>query len=483
MPSGKDYASRLQEETRRTLATHIHGFEQELRTLQSSLAASVAQIAQRLAPILEIEIPAVEAIISDAVSERALEGARRRADEMLHLAHFAHDLRRKETQEEILISLLDGAHRYAPRLALFVTRGAQFVGWSSRGFTEEAAQKLNKCVFALSETPLLRNALEADGLTTAHDLSRETVLPQLLSGGMEGPWHAFPMKAIGRPVAVLLASAAEGRGCDLEPLCILMDLTGLCVENMALKVLHEIKVARSSASVPAAHRAAGEPAVEAVPAAAAGVAAKPVAEAPLMTPAEAPIPHNVPQQGTPEAAVPPELHVEPGAQEAESHAVILEPPPAADSGLEAGQPPEACESAAAVPEREQPPPTVAEAAADEMEPPAPEAPEPVRTAVLREVQPLTEEEKLHADARRFARLLASEIKLYNEQRVMEGRNNRDLYTRLKRDIDRSRDMYEKRVSPLVSRKVDYFHDEVIRILGDNDPSTLGGDYPGPRVEG
>ncbi len=109
-------------------------------------------------------------------------------------------------------------------------------------------------------------------------------------------------------------------------------------------------------------------------------------------------------------------------------------------------------------------------------------PETVRTAVLREVQPLTEEEKIHADAKRFARLLASEIKLYNEQRVEEGRANRDIYVRLKRDIDRSRDMYEKRVSPLVSRKVDYFHDELIRVLGDNDPASLGSDYPGPRVE-
>jgi hypothetical protein len=65
---------------------------------------------------------------------------------------------------------------------------------------------------------------------------------------------------------------------------------------------------------------------------------------------------------------------------------------------------------------------------------------------------------------------------------MEGRENRDLYLRLKRDIDRSREMYEKRVSPTVARKIDYFHDEIIRILGDNDPTTLGSDYPGPRVE-
>lgn len=105
-----------------------------------------------------------------------------------------------------------------------------------------------------------------------------------------------------------------------------------------------------------------------------------------------------------------------------------------------------------------------------------------KPAAPREVQKPSEEEKLHSDAKRFARLLVSEIKLYNEQRVVEGRANRDVYVRLKRDIDRSRDMYEKRVSPAVSRRVDYFHDEIVRILGENDASALGSDYPGPRVE-
>lgn len=99
-----------------------------------------------------------------------------------------------------------------------------------------------------------------------------------------------------------------------------------------------------------------------------------------------------------------------------------------------------------------------------------------------EDSPAGEDERLHADAKRFARLLVSEIKLYNETHVTEGRQNQDLYLRLKRDIDRSREMYEKRVSPTVADRIDYFHDEIVRILGDNDPSTLGSDYPGPRIE-
>jgi hypothetical protein len=103
------------------------------------------------------------------------------------------------------------------------------------------------------------------------------------------------------------------------------------------------------------------------------------------------------------------------------------------------------------------------------------APPPARSAAL------DEEEKLHNDARRFARLLVSEIKLYNEQKVAEGRRNNDLYDRLKEDIDRSRQMYEKRVTPTVAARFDYFYDELVNTLAEGDPVKLGSDHPGPSV--
>lgn len=110
-----------------------------------------------------------------------------------------------------------------------------------------------------------------------------------------------------------------------------------------------------------------------------------------------------------------------------------------------------------------------------------EQPETPEAVPISEAQRLAEEERLHADAKRFARLLVSEIKLYNEQRVLEGRQNKDIYVRLKKDIDRSREMYDKRVPASVSRTIDYFNEELVRILGDSDPSTLGSEYPGPRI--
>jgi hypothetical protein len=89
-----------------------------------------------------------------------------------------------------------------------------------------------------------------------------------------------------------------------------------------------------------------------------------------------------------------------------------------------------------------------------------------------------EEKRLHTDARRFARLLVSEIKLYNEQKVQEGRTKGDIYERLREDIDRSRQMYDKRVASPVAARYDYFHQELVNTLAEGDSAKLGGGYPG-----
>lgn len=87
-----------------------------------------------------------------------------------------------------------------------------------------------------------------------------------------------------------------------------------------------------------------------------------------------------------------------------------------------------------------------------------------------------EERDRHNKARRFARLLVSEIKLYNEQKVLEGRESADLYDRLREAIDRSREMYEKRVDDTVSSKFDYFHYELVTNLAEGDEAKLGENY-------
>jgi hypothetical protein len=76
-------------------------------------------------------------------------------------------------------------------------------------------------------------------------------------------------------------------------------------------------------------------------------------------------------------------------------------------------------------------------------------------------------------ARRYARLLVSEIKLYNEGAVRLGRQNRDLLDRLRPEIERARRLYEERVPGNVPARATYFDDELVQTLADGDPGLLG----------
>jgi chemotaxis protein histidine kinase CheA len=76
-------------------------------------------------------------------------------------------------------------------------------------------------------------------------------------------------------------------------------------------------------------------------------------------------------------------------------------------------------------------------------------------------------------ARRYARLLVSEIRMYHEPLVDAGRRSRDLRSRLGGEIDRARRLYEERVPQIVRDRSDYFEQELIRTLADGDRSLLG----------
>jgi hypothetical protein len=89
----------------------------------------------------------------------------------------------------------------------------------------------------------------------------------------------------------------------------------------------------------------------------------------------------------------------------------------------------------------------------------------------------SEEDELHKKARRFAKLLVEEIKLYNQPRVEEGRQHKDLYDRLKVDIEKSRSTYDKRYAESPVASADYFTQELIRILAENDASLMGASFP------
>ncbi len=84
-----------------------------------------------------------------------------------------------------------------------------------------------------------------------------------------------------------------------------------------------------------------------------------------------------------------------------------------------------------------------------------------------------EDAEVHRKAQRFARLLTDEIKLYNQAKVAEGRKHKDLYDRLKEDIEKSRATYFKRYGNTAAGTGDYFNHELIRSLAEDDVSLMG----------
>jgi hypothetical protein len=443
MPSAQDCAERLREQAYRTLLPQIRDLEQELHTFNNSLSSGFHQLGQRLDALSHIELPTTEPVLNEILGDVIRETDNRASDLLL----FAHTLRQKETQEEILSLLLDGAHKYFPRTALFAVRGSRFVGWSSRGYPGGLEDTIRSCTFLRSEAAKLEEVLNTEGPVTIAGF-QECAPLDFLNGKSRGVHCLIPLRVLQRPVALLLAEGLEDSPNDRNVLSILAEFATLRLENIALRILYQLTASKPEFEFPVQ----AETAVPSAP----SIAAEPAA-----TPAHPAIALAGPRE-EPE-------HVLESRSDPELEESVQTPLPEAEMAAEAEQ------GQIDIPGSH----AEIEAQASEPEPLKVQAQEP---QPAQDTRPLPEEEKLHSDAKRFARLLVSEIKLYNEHHVVGGRENRDLYLRLKRDIDRSREMYEKRVSPQVSRKIDYFHDEIIRILGDNDPSTLGSDYPGPRVE-
>lgn len=77
-------------------------------------------------------------------------------------------------------------------------------------------------------------------------------------------------------------------------------------------------------------------------------------------------------------------------------------------------------------------------------------------------------------ARRYARLLLSEIRMYHQPLVDAGRRSGNLLARLGGEIDRARRLYEARVPSSVAARAEYFEEELVQTLAGGDRSVLGG---------
>ncbi|HYX90660.1 MAG TPA: hypothetical protein VE782_03810 [Myxococcaceae bacterium] len=75
---------------------------------------------------------------------------------------------------------------------------------------------------------------------------------------------------------------------------------------------------------------------------------------------------------------------------------------------------------------------------------------------------MTEEEKTKAI--RLARAIASDISLYNEQKIIKGIEQDNLFDVLKDEIEEGRELYKSRVSAEIFKTTNYFERAIVDIV-------------------
>lgn len=473
----------LEDSLRREIESHLESrltaVKQEITTLQSLLNESLSSFLERQADV-QTDASLIAAITEHlhAAHERgvelaASESSRAKASSDMAIVKAAiGDINEQKSQAEILKALVNRSSSFAPRVAFFVIKGDQAAGWRGRGFEgtvgDDAIQQIS---FSVNADTVVGSA--AKGLATwsggpgSH--SEDHLLTNRLGEEPAQRIVAIPLTVRGRAVAVLYADSAalDSESINLEALETLVTVSGMAVELLS-----------------ASSRGAAAPkrAVEEAPAPA------PVEEQPSYEPASE---YSATPKPEPESTPEPSFS---GADTIQSYEPAYEPTPAYES-----TPVESASFVDAVPV-EEPAGVFEDSSATEEQPvvmgeePPAWTPTPVEASTAAPPRrrygqdadlPVEvhgdEERRLHNDARRFARLLISEIKLYNEQKVAEGRSEHDLYDRLKEYIDRSREMYDKRVKGEVANRYDYFHSELVNTLAEGDASKLGAHYPGATV--
>jgi len=394
--------------------------------------------------------------------------------------------------EQVFAVLTEEAAELGVRAAIFDVRGKAAWGASAHGFGPALSENsLRALIVPLNQESLFRRVCETAGHVEANaeSLKKNRNVYDKLKPVPHAPVLLVPVRSAGTVAAIFYADLGEkDEPLPVNALLILAEFAGAQIDRLiALSGGFSPDEAGQESEAPSEAEVDGAEARVEVAAPTERVAEEASAGVP---PVEEPVhveTHVEPTaaESLTRATEEPDVH-EPVAVEAaaEVHAAVVEhtdlplgPPAETPAPMAVGveaEPAPAAELAVAtkIPAAPpvEPPVDGAEAAAP-LSSPAPAA---------AEVGELPEtEQKLHKDAKRFAKLLVSEIELYNKAKVADGRKNRDLYSRLKTDIDRSRQTFEKRFGKTLSKEFDYFHEELVKNLAANDSSVLGPEYPGP----
>lgn len=445
------------------LGDRLRAIDEQLTRLQTEFSEALARLRESSATESLGTTPVAAAIAAhlQTAREQRLSGATSGiSDHLADIKRAAAEIEKQQSQADVLSSLLKSATQFADRAALFVIKSEQAIGWRECEASDTTNfESIRGVTLPLTAETVVTRAVRsrsAEAGTPGSNSEDSSLIDQL--GGEPQNAVAVPLVVRGKVVAVLYADSPspDQNAINIDALELLARIAGLAVNLVSVP-----RVAAQPTAAPEPEAASAPSPAELQTEASPSASAQPAESEPSYSP-----------QIEPQVA---ETFTQPAEQAAEPMTEVTAdeiPEPAAEPPVSAP-----AESGAAPPAETSPAPAFASNYAA-----------PLGTArrygVAEPELPIEvgeEERRLHNDARRFARLLVSEIKLYNEQKVKEGRSGSDIYERLREDIDRSRQMYDKRVAPPVAARHDYFHQELVNTLAEGDPTKLGASYPGAAV--
>src|SRR5271155_2992706 len=380
----------------------------------------VGQVLDSHAAQLRTEIvrQVMEEIASHPAAAKPTAGDAALASGPADLAKAVAEIQLGSSQKEILRALLDTTARYAARVALFVVKGNHATGWQARGFANSDGVK----DFQLDgKAHAVAQAIGDRVVTSAPVDDMDSRFLRDFGKPANGDGRILPLILKDKVAALVYADAGTDASGLLDPgsLELLVLSTSAWLEVSSLR--KQAQAHADSAAVPTAQ---------------APVSSAPVNAAPAFND---PFAAHAPGHAKAAAAS------APVASAAVEAAALAEPLPIGRAQFE----------------------TTFETTPETALETTPEAPASALSA---------EDQDVHRKAQRFARLLVDEGKLYNQAKVAEGRKNKDLYDRLKEAIEKSRATYQKRYGNTVAASGNYFQNEIVRSLAEDDLSIMGANF-------
>ncbi len=490
----------LRDHLNRHLDERLNSIKEDLTRAQQQLADALKNIENRhttAAPDTSLSL-ALAAHIQQAyqagMSEAQQQFGNRNhpSSDVALLKAAIDDIDQRRTQSEILDALVNRAASFAPRVVFFVVKNEQAMGWRARGLEGTVGDaSVRDISISLAQETLLSEAVHTrQTLSTDADNTRPTdaEIYEKLGGEQSRRMIAVPLVARNRAVAVLYADSGtlDGNALNLEALEAIVSVAGMAVELLA-----------TQRPAPSEQSHIPEPRAFDYKSAAPQFSYQSTSQHTSQSAAQS---SNEFADAQPQVAQVAESLAPPAMNESSfatsgqtSSASTAEAMQSMSPDAPFDEPARFAAQPDALPQNSLPDDS---SNATDVSPDAPSESETSFTYAAPlgnarrygnssnelpvEVES-EEEQRLHSDARRFARLLVSEIKLYNEQKVREGREQGDLYDRLREEVDRSREMYDKRVAPPVVTRYDYFHHELVSTLAEGDANKLGASYAGTSM--